>query len=164
MKTAASVSLAFLLLVDGVSAQSLYLTCKATSYTNVNFDTIYKTPPANARDQFLEDMMLEGLLDVLVRRSESWVVALQQGRISSPEENSGPQFADATVTDARISAKAFTRTGSYSFELNRITGKLTYQIYLVEGVTKAWRQKHGGVLPTTWTWEQNCIAASRTKI
>jgi hypothetical protein len=165
MKFAALASLALLFLVDSASAQSLYLTCKATSYPDLNFTTIYKVSPANARDRFLDDMIVEGLVGVIVNKAESWVVTLPQGRISSPEDNSGPVFTDATVTDARISAQTRTPIGNnYSYDLNRITGKLTYEIYLANEVTSAWRKKHGGTLPPSWKWEQVCTASSRAKI
>ena len=164
MKLKAIIYLTLLLLVDSASAQSLYLTCKATSYPDLNFKTIYKVAPANARDKFLDDAIVEGLAGVIVNKSESWVVNLPEARISSPQ-GSGPEFINATVEELRISASTLLPSGNvHSYDLNRITGKLTYQITLAEAAQKAWRAKHGGTLPTLWTWEQVCIASSRAKI
>jgi hypothetical protein len=164
MNLKASAYLAFLLIVDSASAQSLYLTCKATSYPDLNFKTIYKVLPANARDQFLKDMLVEGLGGVIINKSESWVVNLPQGRISSAQ-GSGPEFVDASATDIRISASMLTPAGNvHSYDLNRITGMLAYQIILADEARETWNKKHGGTLPTLWTWEQVCTAASRPKI
>lgn len=158
-----SAYLAFLLLAGSASAQSLYLTCKATSYPVLNFKTVYRVVPANARNQFLGDMVVEGLAGVIVDKSESWEVNLPQGRVT-PAQGSGPEFVDAAVTDIRISASTLMRMGNVQYDLNRITGKLTYQIHLAEEARTAWNKKHGGTLPNLWTWEQDCTATSRAKI
>ena len=164
MKIKSLTYLVLLLLVNGASAQSLYLSCKATSFPNLNFKTIYKVPPANARDQYLSDMIDQGLASVIVNKSESWVIKLPEAHISSPQR-SGPEFLNAEITETRISANTLLRSGNFnSYDLDRITGKLTYQINLAEEVRNTWNKKHGGTLPILWTWEQVCTSASRPKI
>lgn len=153
---------ALLFLVGNASAQSLYLTCKATSYPDLNVKTIYKVVPVNAPKQFMTDMLNQGLYSVIRNKSESWVVNLPEARITSPD---GSDFANAVITDIRISANGRSSSGSvWSYDINRITGKLTYQISLDEEARKAWKTKHGGTLPILWTWEQVCTAASSAKI
>lgn len=165
MKIKALAYLALPFLINIASAQSLYLTCKATAWPDLNFKTIYKVPPANTRDQFLRDSMYEGFAGVIVNKAESWEINIAEGRISSPEENSGPKFTDAAITKTGISAIAhLPYGGSYYFDLNRITGKLVYRIYLAEEATKPWHAKHGGTFPSVWRWEQLCTSASRPKL
>lgn len=154
-----------MLLASTASAQSLYLTCKATTFPDLDFKQIYKSPPPNARDQFIQDMILEGLVGILLNKAESWEVKAAEAIVTSPEENSGPKFSNATITETKVSAKTSTDgSNHYSYELNRITGKLTYRIYLAEETMKSWRSKHGGLLPRIWKWEQSCISSSRPKL
>lgn len=154
------------LLINNVSAQSLYLTCKTTaSPENINVKQFYKESPANLREQFITDVITGGFISVILEKPESWEINLNEQRISSPENNSGPTFTDAKVTKSSIKAVSYSsQIGSYSFDLNRITGKLIYHIYLTDDVTKPWLKKHGGILPTTWKWEQMCTAAVQPKL
>jgi hypothetical protein len=162
-------SLAYLplvLIATTVSGQSLYLTCKATTFPDMDFKKIYKSPPPNPRDQFIQDMIVEGLVGILLNKAETWEIKTAERSVTSPDENSGPKFANATITDTKVSATATSPNGKNNFwyELNRITGKLTYQIDLAEEETKAWRSKHGGQLPRLWKWEQSCTSSSRPRI
>ena len=162
-------SLAQLLLVfisGTVSGQSLYLTCNTTVFPDVNFKRIYKSPPSNTRDQFIRDLISEGLLGIVLKPAESWEVRVDDKTVASPEENSGPKFASATITSNKISATAMSPNGKsvVTYKLNRITGKLEYEIYLTEEQTKAWQSKHGGQLSQLWKWEQSCTSSSRPKI
>lgn len=154
-----------LLVVEAAFAQSLYLTCKAISGPDLKIATAYKSPPAKLEDQFINDMLVEGLVGLLYARPDSWVINLSEKRISSPSENGGFPFADASVTETKITATHRTAHGtSSSYDLNRITGNLTYRAYLSEEITSSWRSKHGGVLPAIWRWEQKCSSAPRPEI
>jgi hypothetical protein len=165
MKPRTLLFLPFLALANAASGQSLYLTCKTTAFPDLDFKKIYKSPPLNTREQFIRDMAMEGLLGVLVNRAESWEVRPKQATVSSPEDNSGPTFSNATISETKVSATEMSAGGStYSYELNRITGKLTYRINLAEESRTSWQAKHGGSLPSIWKWEQLCTSASRPKI
>lgn len=165
MNRKAFASVALLLVVEGAFAQSLYLTCKTLSGPNPKTATVYKVVPAGPQKQFINDMIAEGLVGLLLSRPDSWVVDLSERRISSPAENSGFSFSDASITETKIAATHHTAHGmSYSYDLNRITGNLTYRAYLSKEIVSSWRKKHGGALPTVWQWEQKCSSASRPAI
>ncbi len=165
MNTKALLSLPLLVLANAASGQSLYLTCKTTAFPDLDFKKIYRSPPSDIRDQFIRDMGTEGLLGVLVNKAESWEVKLGEATVSSPEENSGPKFSGVTVTATKVSATETSAGGSnYFYELNRITGKLIYRIYLAEESRKLWQGKHGGSLPFVWKWEQSCASSSSPKL
>ena len=151
-----------LLFAGSASAQSLYLVCTPLSDPEPLYTTLYKVPPPDTRKQFMRDMIMEGLTFLLHSRPESWVVNISENRIFSPEENSGFFFKNPALTEARISAEHDTGAGiRYSYDLNRITGKLTYRAYLNEEIVLAWRSKHGGTLPAIWRWEHKCLARPR---
>jgi hypothetical protein len=162
MKTLPTLVLA--IFAGSASAESLYLTCKTTSYPELNFKVFYRVVPANPRQKFISDIAAEGLMGVIVNKAESWEINTIDGQISSPEENSGPKFSDLKVTKTSFTAQAYSPGASYTFSLNRITGKLNYRIYLSKEETTPWRAKHGGTLPHTWEWEQLCTAESKPRI
>lgn len=165
MSTKSLVFLPLLLLANTASGQSLYLTCKATTFPDLDFKKIYKSPSPITRNKFILDMGMEGLLDVLVNKAESWQVNVGDATVSSPRENSGPKFSNATITEVKVSATEISRDGTnYSYEIDRITGKLTYSIQLTQETLASWRKKHGGSLPQFWEWEQSCTSSSRPKL
>lgn len=150
-----------LLFTGSASAQSLYLACTPLSGPEPQYTTLYKVPPPDTRKQFMRDMMMEGLTFLLYPRPESWVVNISENRIFSPED-SGFFFKNPAITEARISAEHDTGAGiRYSYDLNRITGKLTYRANLNEEIVSAWRNKYGGTLPAIWRWEHKCLAAPK---
>ena len=149
---------------SGAFSQTIYLTCKTTAYPELNLKAIYKNLPPNARDQFLTDAVTEGLGGIIVNKPESWSINLAESRISSPEGN-GADFTNLKTTEARIIANRTSPVGNiFTYDLNRINGKLTYQIDLADETRREWKKKHGGSLPTLWTWKQECIAATNPKI
>lgn len=140
-------------------AESLYLTCKTTNFSGLEFSKAYKKVPSNPQDQFLQDALMEyDLIDVVTDRADSWEVNLDKKTISSPENNSGPVFTDAKVSPNKIEARVFAYGKSYTMDVNRITGKMTYTIYLAKDVMESWNKKHGGELPFVWKWEKDCKA------
>lgn len=158
------VSLPVLLLANAACGQALYLTCTTTSRPALDFKRIYKTPPAQGREQFIGDMASAGLLGVLVDKAESWEIKVAEATVESPEANSGPKFSGAAVTESKVSASHISPVAGVSYELNRITGKLTYSIQLSVETREAWTAKHGGQLPLLWKWEQACTGQGRPKI
>lgn len=155
-----------LFLLSGIaSGQSLYLTCKATSFPELDFNKIYKSPPSNPHEQLIGDMLAEGLGIVIVNKAESWVIKTSDATIYSPEANSGPKFENASITETKISASATSASGTYyTFEVNRITGTLVYSIHLEEYAIQSWRNKHAGALPSVWEWELMCVSSVRPKV
>ncbi len=160
------VYLSLVLLANTASGQSLYLTCKTTSFPGIDFKKIYKTPPPNTRDQFIQDLISEAMVGILFKPAESWEIRTAERTVASPEHNSGPKFSDTTITDTKVSATAMSPNGKsvITYELNRISGKLKYETYLTEEQTRAWQSKHGGQLSQLWKWEQSCTSSSRPKI
>lgn len=146
-------------LAFATQAESLYLDCKTTSFSGVEFAKVYKQVPKNPQDQFLRDALMEyDLVSVLKDRADSWEVNLDDKTISSPEKNSGPVFTDAKVTSNKIEARVMSFGKSYVMDVNRISGKMTYTVYMAKDVMASWKSKHGGELPYVWLWEKSCKA------
>ena len=83
------------------------LTCSATTFPDMDFKKIYKSPPPNPLDQFIQDMVEEGLVGILLNKAESWEIKTAERTVTSPEENSGPKFSNATITDTKVGSKDF---------------------------------------------------------
>lgn len=151
----------FGLLTGNVFADSLYLKCTTVSATEITANDAYFSPPTNLRQQFMSDMLEAGLIGLLTPRPESWVVNISEKNIHSPEADSRITFSEATIDNTQVTAEHYMPYGSNSsWHLNRVTGKLTYRIFPRQEVLESWSQKHGGALPATWQWEQQCQGSS----
>lgn len=154
----------FLLVCTAVHAEVFYLACKTVRSPEFDLGEIYRKRPAPTMEQFVRDMIELGHAGLLATRAESWQVDTSSGRITSPEQAGVTSFSDASITETLITASRHFPKAGYSFQVNRITGKLTYRIVLLDEFSNEWRRAHGGTFPPTLLWEQTCTASSRPRV
>ncbi|WP_296216710.1 hypothetical protein [Pseudomonas sp. UBA2684] len=138
-------------------ADSIYLKCSLTDRPEINLLEVYSPPPAdisNIQNKYLQDLAMSGVGYWAITPPETWKIDLSENLITTPEETTS--FQDIEVSETKIHALSNHGT----FNLNRISGSLSYTRSLKEETLIKWTNLHGAPLPKHLTYELHCIPSS----
>ena len=131
-------------------SQNLILQCDLINSPSYQLDNFYSKENLQKNPNILQDILIgvyPGLYHAYSTLPDNWIIDIKEKTISSPDGDKDSEFEIINISTSQIVGEKTDAYHQRKLSINRITGKLSYRVYVPDFELRRWSSEHGA-LPT----------------